>query len=52
MKPCNYHSEKALDRAGYDVDRVSNENRFRRLVLITGHRRENFGKGGSRFVMQ
>lgn len=36
---------KALNRAGYDVDRVSNENRFRRLVLITGHRRENFGKG-------
>ena len=26
------------------MDRVSNENRFRRLVLITGHRRENFGK--------
>ena len=37
--------KKVLDRAGYDVDRLSNENSFRRLVLITGHRRENFGEG-------
>ena len=32
-----------LVNAGYDVDRL-NENK-RRLVLITGHRRENFGDG-------
>lgn len=31
-----------LKNAGYDVDRLSNA---KRLVLITGHRRENFGKG-------
>lgn len=31
-----------LDTAGYDIDRL---NRGRRLVLITGHRRENFGVG-------
>ena len=31
-----------LDTAGYDIDRL---NRGRRLVLITGHRRENFGAG-------
>ena len=37
--------KKVLDRSGYDVDRLSNENSFRRLVLITGHRRENFGEG-------
>ena len=37
--------KKALDRAGYDVDRTSNEKKNRRLVLITGHRRENFGDG-------
>jgi len=28
--------------AGYDINRLSSE---RRLVLITGHRRENFGEG-------
>ena len=32
-----------LANAGYDVDRL-NESK-RRLVLITGHRRENFGEG-------
>lgn len=37
--------KKVLDRAGYDLDRLSNENSFRRLALITGHRRENFGEG-------
>lgn len=37
--------KKVLDRAGYDVGRLSNENSSRRLVLITGHRRENFGEG-------
>jgi len=43
-------SDKFLDRqlefflqnAGYDVNRINNG---RRLVLITGHRRENFGDG-------
>ena len=32
----------SLKSSGYDVDRLSNT---RRLVLITGHRRENFGEG-------
>lgn len=32
-----------LKEQGYDVDRLKNESR--RLVLITGHRRENFGDG-------
>lgn len=31
-----------LKMAGYDVDRLS---KGRKLVLITGHRRENFGEG-------
>ena len=31
-----------LSKAGYDVSRLANG---RRLVLITGHRRENFGDG-------
>ena len=31
-----------LQHAGYDVNRLQGE---RRLVLITGHRRENFGEG-------
>lgn len=31
-----------LSKAGYDVARLNNS---RRLVLITGHRRENFGEG-------
>lgn len=31
-----------LDNAGYDIGRLENG---RRLVLITGHRRENFGDG-------
>ena len=43
-------SDKALDKslenelakAGYDVNRLSEG---KKLVLITGHRRENFGKG-------
>ena len=33
---------KVLLSAGYDVTRLGND---RRLVLITGHRRENFGEG-------
>ena len=35
----------ALADAGYDVARLSDEEGNRRLVLITGHRRENFGEG-------
>lgn len=31
-----------LKHAGYDIDRLKNG---RKLVLITGHRRENFGEG-------
>lgn len=31
-----------LSDAGYDIDRLSNG---KKLVLITGHRRENFGEG-------
>ena len=34
--------DNKLSANGYDVSRVSDE---RRLVLITGHRRENFGEG-------
>ncbi len=34
--------QKQLYDAGYDVSRLSGD---RRLVLITGHRRENFGSG-------
>ncbi|MBO7629761.1 MAG: UDP-N-acetylglucosamine 2-epimerase (non-hydrolyzing), partial [Bacteroidales bacterium] len=34
--------QKMLKEAGYDTDRLK-ENR--RMVLITGHRRENFGEG-------
>ena len=41
---------RLLKAAGYDVARLSchsgrTEESVRRLVLITGHRRENFGKG-------
>lgn len=34
--------QKALSDAGYDVNRLANG---KNLVLITGHRRENFGDG-------
>lgn len=34
--------DKALAEAGYDVSRLANG---KKLVLITGHRRENFGDG-------
>lgn len=34
--------EGLLKRAGYDVNRLAGE---KKLVLITGHRRENFGDG-------
>lgn len=39
--------EKVLLQAGYDVTRLNNG---KRLVLITGHRRENFGDGFVRMV--
>lgn len=50
MVVAKMESEGALDadckdilaKAGYDVDRLKGD---RRLVLITGHRRENFGNG-------
>lgn len=35
--------EKGIAEQGYDVSRLQNLDR--RLVLITGHRRENFGEG-------
>ena len=35
--------KEVLAKAGYDVDRLNEKKR--RLVLITGHRRENFGGG-------
>lgn len=34
--------EKTLEKSGYDVSRLRDD---RKLVLITGHRRENFGDG-------
>ena len=39
--------KQSLARAGYDVCRLDNG---RKLVLITGHRRENFGDGFIRIV--
>jgi UDP-N-acetylglucosamine 2-epimerase (non-hydrolysing) len=41
-KALSDHQVNVLAEAGYDVTRLDNG---RRLVLITGHRRENFGKG-------
>ncbi len=38
----NNELKEILNKAGYDVDRLDNG---RKLVLITGHRRENFGDG-------
>ena len=38
----NKSLEKKLSDAGYDIARLSNG---KKLVLITGHRRENFGDG-------
>ena len=34
--------ELALNKAGYNVNRLQNE---KKMVLVTGHRRENFGNG-------
>ena len=39
--------DKVLLNAGYDVTRLTND---KKLVLITGHRRENFGDGFIRMV--
>lgn len=39
--------EKILCEAGYDITRLANG---KKLVLITGHRRENFGDGFIRMV--
>lgn len=41
-KQLKKEQEYVLRVAGYDVDRLKNG---KKLVLITGHRRENFGKG-------
>lgn len=38
----NSELEKTLKASGYDISRLSDG---RKLVLITGHRRENFGEG-------
>lgn len=38
----NNELKEILNKAGYDVNRLGNG---RKLVLITGHRRENFGDG-------
>ena len=37
--------EEVLRKAGYDISRLSGKPVSRKLVLITGHRRENFGDG-------
>ena len=37
------HLEDELKKSGYDIDRLKDNKR--KLVLITGHRRENFGEG-------
>ena len=41
-KELNNELENVLSKAGYDVNRLNNG---KKLVLITGHRRENFGDG-------
>ena len=41
-KALNSELQALLAQAGYDVNRLSNA---KKLVLITGHRRENFGDG-------
>lgn len=38
----SFELTSVLKKAGYDVNRLNNN---RKLVLITGHRRENFGDG-------
>lgn len=46
-KNLSLEKEKKLYNAGYDVSRLNND---KKLVLITGHRRENFGSGFIRMV--
>lgn len=46
-KNLSLENEKKLFNAGYDVSRLDND---KKLVLITGHRRENFGSGFIRMV--
>ena len=46
-KNLSLEKEKNLFNAGYDVSRLNND---KKLVLITGHRRENFGSGFIRMV--
>ena len=41
-KALQYEQEQILLQAGYDISRLANG---KKLVLITGHRRENFGDG-------
>ena len=41
-KKLNSELELALNKAGYNVTRLQNE---KKMVLVTGHRRENFGNG-------
>ena len=41
-KELNNELENVLSKAGYDANRLNNG---KKLVLITGHRRENFGDG-------
>ena len=41
-KALDANLEKVLANAGYDVNRLNGD---KKLVLITGHRRENFGNG-------
>jgi UDP-N-acetylglucosamine 2-epimerase (non-hydrolysing) len=36
--------KEQLKQSGYDIDRIIDSKTSRRLVLITGHRRENFGE--------
>lgn len=38
----NLHLQEAIKKDGYDVSRLKTD---KKLVLITGHRRENFGEG-------
>lgn len=42
--------DEVLLKAGYDVKRLNGSNSSKKLVLITGHRRENFGDGFIRMV--
>lgn len=41
-KDLNIKLQEILNKSGYDINRLNGD---RKLVLITGHRRENFGDG-------